>query len=59
MTPAQWKATVPQLVAVTVEGREHLVPLNLVRTYEPGARQALTPGGWAGVGGLRRWDSAD
>lgn len=33
---AQWKATAPQLVPITVEGREHLVPRNLVRAYERG-----------------------
>ncbi|AUG81948.1 50S ribosomal protein L32 [Kitasatospora sp. MMS16-BH015] len=33
---AQWKASAPQLVPITVEGREHLVPRNLVRAYERG-----------------------
>jgi large subunit ribosomal protein L32 len=33
---AQWKATAPQLVPITIEGREHLVPRNLVKAYERG-----------------------
>ncbi|MEV0531052.1 50S ribosomal protein L32 [Kitasatospora sp. NPDC050463] len=33
---ARWKAAAPQLVPVTVEGRERLVPRNLVRAYERG-----------------------
>ncbi|MFI8460938.1 50S ribosomal protein L32 [Kitasatospora sp. NPDC085464] len=33
---AQWKASAPQLVPITVEGREHLVPRNLVKAYERG-----------------------
>ncbi|MDH6108426.1 large subunit ribosomal protein L32 [Kitasatospora sp. MAP12-15] len=33
---AQWKATAPQLVPITVDGREQLVPQNLVRAYERG-----------------------
>jgi large subunit ribosomal protein L32 len=33
---AQWKATTPQLVPITIEGREHLVPRNLVKAYERG-----------------------
>ncbi|MET9611750.1 50S ribosomal protein L32 [Kitasatospora indigofera] len=33
---AQWKATAPQLVRITVEGRGHLVPRPLVRAYERG-----------------------
>ena len=33
---AQWKATVPRPVPVTVEGREHLVPQRLLRAYERG-----------------------
>ncbi|MFJ9443690.1 50S ribosomal protein L32 [Kitasatospora sp. NPDC101235] len=33
---ARWKASGPQLVAITVDGREHLVPRNLVRAYERG-----------------------
>ncbi|MGA5821111.1 50S ribosomal protein L32 [Kitasatospora sp. NPDC094028] len=37
---SQWKATAPQLVPITIEGREHLVPRNLVKAYERGL---LTP----------------
>lgn len=37
---AQWKATAPQLVPITVDGREHLVPRNLARAYQRGL---LTP----------------
>jgi large subunit ribosomal protein L32 len=33
---AQWKASTPQLVPVTVDGVSHLVPLHLVRAYERG-----------------------
>ncbi|MBF9071979.1 50S ribosomal protein L32 [Streptacidiphilus fuscans] len=33
---AQWKATTPQLVPVTVDGREHLVPQHLVKAYQRG-----------------------
>ncbi|MFF4381782.1 50S ribosomal protein L32 [Kitasatospora sp. NPDC001547] len=33
---SQWKAAAPQLVPIAVEGREHLVPRNLVRAYERG-----------------------
>ncbi|MGK4584841.1 50S ribosomal protein L32 [Kitasatospora sp. HPMI-4] len=33
---AQWKAAPPQLVPVTIEGREHLVPRNLVKAYQRG-----------------------
>ncbi|MFC7448265.1 50S ribosomal protein L32 [Rhodococcus daqingensis] len=40
---AQWKATAPDLVEVTVGGLTHRVPRRLVRAvrlglYEPGAR---------------------
>ncbi|MBP1160338.1 large subunit ribosomal protein L32 [Rhodococcus sp. PvR044] len=40
---AQWKATAPDLVEVTVGGVSHRVPRRLVRAvrlgvYEPGAR---------------------
>ncbi|MEU2544032.1 50S ribosomal protein L32 [Streptomyces roseolus] len=31
---AQWKASVPQLVAVTVDGVVHQVPQRLVKAYE-------------------------
>lgn len=37
---AQWKAATPQLVAITIEGSEHLVPRNLVKAYQRGL---LTP----------------
>ncbi|MFE5581631.1 50S ribosomal protein L32 [Kitasatospora sp. NPDC056531] len=37
---ANWKATTPQLVPITIDGREHLVPRRLVRAYERGL---LTP----------------
>lgn len=33
---AQWKATSPDLVPITLDGREHLVPRRLVRAYERG-----------------------
>lgn len=33
---ARWKAEAPQLVPITVDGREHLVPRNLVKAYERG-----------------------
>ncbi|WP_035844333.1 GTP-binding protein [Kitasatospora azatica] len=33
---AQWKASAPQLVPITVDGREHLVPRSLVRAYGRG-----------------------
>ncbi|MHC5907220.1 50S ribosomal protein L32 [Streptomyces sp. S6] len=39
---AQWKASVPILVPVTIAGVQHLVPQNLVRAYERGL---LTPEG--------------
>jgi large subunit ribosomal protein L32 len=37
---AQWKATPPDLVPVTIAGRRHLVPRRLVRAYQRGL---LTP----------------
>ncbi|MBV6698250.1 50S ribosomal protein L32 [Kitasatospora aureofaciens] len=33
---AQWKATAPKLVPITVNGRELLVPQNLVPAYRRG-----------------------
>lgn len=33
---AQWKATAPKLVPITLEGREHLVPQNMVPAYRRG-----------------------
>ncbi|UGQ11537.1 50S ribosomal protein L32 [Yinghuangia sp. ASG 101] len=33
---AQWKATRPDLVPTTIDGREHLVPRRLVRAYQRG-----------------------
>lgn len=33
---SQWKATRPDLVPITVEGRETLVPRSLVRAYQTG-----------------------
>ncbi|MER7844742.1 50S ribosomal protein L32 [Kitasatospora sp. NPDC096077] len=33
---AQWKATAPKLVPTTVDGREVLVPQNLVPAYSRG-----------------------
>ncbi|SFD53544.1 50S ribosomal protein L32 [Streptomyces aidingensis] len=33
---ARWKATAPQLVPVTIEGRTHRVPRPLVRAYRRG-----------------------
>ncbi|MDC7335792.1 50S ribosomal protein L32 [Streptomyces lydicus] len=37
---AQWKATTPQLVPVTVDGSSHLVPQRLAKAY---ARGLLRP----------------
>ncbi|MGW3232183.1 50S ribosomal protein L32 [Kitasatospora sp. NPDC001095] len=36
---AQWKASAPRLVPITVDGREHLVPRNRVRAYKRGLIQ--------------------
>ncbi len=36
---AQWKATTTQLVPVTVDGLEHMVPQRLVKAYERGLIQ--------------------
>ncbi|MEV2278681.1 50S ribosomal protein L32 [Nocardiopsis sp. NPDC049922] len=33
---AQWKAARPELVPVTIGGRDHLVPRHLVRAYRRG-----------------------
>lgn len=33
---AQWKATAPELVTIVLAGREHRVPLRLVRAYRSG-----------------------
>ncbi|MFJ4187923.1 50S ribosomal protein L32 [Kitasatospora sp. NPDC089509] len=33
---ARWKATAPKLVPITVDGREVLVPKNLVPAYRRG-----------------------
>jgi large subunit ribosomal protein L32 len=33
---AQWKASAPRLVPVTVDGATHLVPQHLVTAYERG-----------------------
>ncbi|MEU6113303.1 50S ribosomal protein L32 [Streptomyces sp. NPDC047117] len=33
---AQWKATAPQLVPVTIDGVSHLVPQRLAKAYERG-----------------------
>jgi large subunit ribosomal protein L32 len=38
---SQWKATVTDLVPITVNGRELLVPRRLVRAYQRGL---ITPG---------------
>ncbi|MDB1089679.1 50S ribosomal protein L32 [Streptomyces sp. ACA25] len=38
---SQWKASTPDLVPVTIEGREYRVPRRLVRAYQRGL---LTPG---------------
>jgi large subunit ribosomal protein L32 len=37
---AQWKATPPELVPITIGGRRHLVPRRLVPAYRSGL---LTP----------------
>ncbi|MBB5939348.1 50S ribosomal protein L32 [Streptomyces zagrosensis] len=36
---SQWKATAPQLVPITVDGREIRVPIRLVRAYQRGLIQ--------------------
>ena len=33
---AQWKATMPQLVPIVVDGQRRLVPRHLVRAYQRG-----------------------
>ncbi|MGK5530068.1 50S ribosomal protein L32 [Streptomyces sp. URMC 129] len=33
---AQWKAAVPDLVPIVIDGREHRVPRALVRAYQRG-----------------------
>ncbi len=33
---AQWKASTPDLVPITIDGREYQVPRRLVRAYERG-----------------------
>ncbi|WP_030775839.1 50S ribosomal protein L32 [Streptomyces sp. NRRL S-920] len=33
---AQWKASTPQLVPVTVDGERHMVPQRLLKAYERG-----------------------
>ncbi|WP_436775948.1 50S ribosomal protein L32 [Yinghuangia sp. YIM S09857] len=33
---ARWKATTPDLIPITLDGREHLVPRRLVRAYQRG-----------------------
>ncbi|MFI0352575.1 50S ribosomal protein L32 [Actinomadura sp. 9N407] len=33
---SQWKAQTPDLVPITVEGREVLVPRRLIRAYQTG-----------------------
>ncbi|MFC4942665.1 50S ribosomal protein L32 [Pseudonocardia sp. GCM10023141] len=33
---AQWKAPVPDLVPITIDGRRHHVPRRLVRAYQRG-----------------------
>ncbi|GAA4085796.1 50S ribosomal protein L32 [Actinomadura miaoliensis] len=33
---SRWKASTPELVPITVEGRRVLVPRNLVRAYRDG-----------------------
>lgn len=33
---AQWKASTPQLVPVTVDGTRHMVPQRLLKAYERG-----------------------
>ena len=33
---SQWKASAPALVPITLEGRRHLVPQNLVPAYRRG-----------------------
>ncbi|RTL62470.1 MAG: 50S ribosomal protein L32 [Pseudonocardiaceae bacterium] len=37
---AHWKATAPELVPITIDGRRHLVPRRLVAAYQRGL---LTP----------------
>ncbi len=33
---AQWQASTPELVTITIDGREHRVPRNLVPAYRRG-----------------------
>lgn len=33
---AQWKASAPDLIPLTIDGRTHLVPRRLLRAYERG-----------------------
>lgn len=33
---ANWKAATPDLVPITIDGREHRVPRRLVRAYQRG-----------------------
>lgn len=40
---AQWKATAPKLVPITLNGREMLVPQNLVPAYRRGLLEPDTP----------------
>ncbi|MER7673085.1 50S ribosomal protein L32 [Kitasatospora sp. NPDC096128] len=40
---AQWKATAPRLVPITLNGREMLVPQNLVPAYRRGLLEPGTP----------------
>ncbi|MFJ8630332.1 50S ribosomal protein L32 [Streptomyces sp. NPDC093568] len=39
---AQWKATTPQLVPITIDGVSHLVPQHLIKAYERGILRAPT-----------------
>ncbi|MBE1536728.1 50S ribosomal protein L32 [Actinomadura algeriensis] len=39
---SRWKATPPDLVPITVEGKRTLVPRNLVRAYQSGLRTDVT-----------------
>ncbi len=41
---AQWKATAPDLVPVTIAGRVFDVPRRLVRAYQSGLISPPTPG---------------
>ncbi|WP_084516410.1 50S ribosomal protein L32 [Microtetraspora niveoalba] len=48
---SRWKAVVPDLVPITVNGQDLLGPRRLVRAYR-------RPPGWCGGGPVRAWFAA-